>query len=195
MVHKYTQMQIIEKGESTRNADYRDGRIYTKCRLSGWANLHEMQIIGMGESTRNADYREGRIYTKCRLSEGGNLHQMQIIRREELTSGREDAIFCHEETRRDSTRQLLPAGVLYLHDGANRQGRFASVSTQRAEWPSVSLGTPSNASPLLVPEGGGEGDTVLYRAAEGELVGVLEVVTDGDTAREGADTEVGDLLE
>ena len=47
----------------------------------------------------------------------------------------------------------------------------------------------------LVPEGGREGDPVLYRAAEGELVGVLEVVTDGDTSGEGADTEVGDLLE
>lgn len=47
----------------------------------------------------------------------------------------------------------------------------------------------------LLPESGGEGDTVLYRAAEGELVGVLEVVSDGDTAGEGADTEVGDLLE
>ena len=47
----------------------------------------------------------------------------------------------------------------------------------------------------LVPEGGGEGDPVLYRAAEGELVGVLEVVTDGDAAGEGADAEVGDLLE
>ena len=98
-------MQIIGGGESTPNADYREGRIYTKCRLSERANLHQLQIIGRSESTRNADYRKG-----------------------------------------------------------------------------------------LVPEGGGEGDTVLYRAAEGELVSVLEIVTDGDTAGEGADTEVGDLL-
>jgi len=39
------------------NADYLEERIYTKCRLSGGANLHQMQIIGEGESTPNADYR------------------------------------------------------------------------------------------------------------------------------------------
>ena len=72
------------------------------------------------------------------------------------------------------------ASLLYLHSELN--GLL------------LSIGTPSNASPLLVSEGGGEGDTVLYRAAESELVGVLEVISDGDTAGEGADTEVGDIL-
>ena len=46
MVHKYTQMQIIGRGESTPNADYLKGQIYTKCRLLEGVNLHQMQIIG-----------------------------------------------------------------------------------------------------------------------------------------------------
>ena len=123
---------------------------------------------------------------------------MQIIGRKGLPPAGGRRIFGQEEAERDTERlyETTPPswGAIFARWC---EPKGASLPHLHSELNGLllSLGTPSNASPLLVSEGGGEGNPVLYRAAEGELVGVLEVVTDGDPAGEGADTEVGDLLE